>query len=134
MHIARTCTLCISSVHECIHVCDGTRRGCKVLMMTRASDKHWQKSFPLSWSAENLLVPSFLSQLRITVFIVSTYICNYTCNYSYTCYCTLLNRFGAVSMRPALKEPMYKCSLVAFTRYGAELEEVQKCYEQHKVE
>ena len=63
------------------------------LKMTRASGRNVGESyFPLSWSLENPLDPSFWSQLRITVFITLLL-------YNYFCLSLYLVGYACTSLR-----------------------------------
>ena len=46
----------------------------------------------------------------------------------------LISRFGPIASRPAIKEALERCMLVAFSRYALELEQVQDIYERNKVQ
>ena len=71
---------CTSSFLRDKHSCNYRTRGFSVDQLKgnnlkEANNYYWRKLFPLSWPTENPLVPSFWSQLRITVF---------SCKYRYS--------------------------------------------------
>ena len=45
----------------------------------------------------------------------------------------IISRFDPIASRPAMKEMLGRCMLIAFKRYAQELEQVQKIYERNKV-